>query len=223
MPLQPEKIDACRGYWKEIAGPRASEADKVWGNLGITRLVASIQTSPVGPFLIQYIEGSMELNALLSTDAASKSPFEEWVESRFKDFSGENWHSASSFPSYEVLYSVEQPASTATKPILYAIPVAQDKEASLRQFFADAQGPRAEEANEYQRRLGLTKFTAVTQSTDEGLFYIQYWEAPDNVGQEMSTIENMKTQPSNWVQQSYAEFAGEYAEVTPVFEIVYNR
>jgi hypothetical protein len=43
------------------------------------------------------------------------------------------------------------------------------------------------------------------------------------VGQEMSTIENMKTQPSNWVQQSYAEFAGEYAEVTPVFEIVYSR
>jgi hypothetical protein len=104
MPVLPGKADACRAYWAEATGARASDMDEHNRRVGLVRLVADLQHTPMGDLLVQYVATRGGLNTLLDKAAASELAVSRWVEQQFKEFSGIDWRSPQSKPDLELLF-----------------------------------------------------------------------------------------------------------------------
>jgi hypothetical protein len=105
MPVLPGKADACRQYWAEASGPRKSDVEAHSRRVGLVRLVADLQPTPMGDLLVQYVATREGLNGLLDKAAASDLAVSRWIEQQFKDFSGIDFTSPESKPSIEPLFA----------------------------------------------------------------------------------------------------------------------
>ena len=76
-PILPGKTEAWKAAAQEMLGPRKDEHAASRRRLGITREIASLQSTPQGDWVVVCLEAD-DPDTVLSRILASEAPFERW-------------------------------------------------------------------------------------------------------------------------------------------------
>ena len=76
-PILPGKTEAWKQATQEIAGSRKPEYEESRRRLGVTREIASLQSTPQGDFVVVCLEAD-EPDEIISRILASGAPFDRW-------------------------------------------------------------------------------------------------------------------------------------------------
>jgi len=76
-PILAGKTDAWKKAVAEIKGPRKAEYEESRRRLGVTREVASLQSTPQGDFVVVFVEAA-DPTGIIGKYLSSDAPFDKW-------------------------------------------------------------------------------------------------------------------------------------------------
>lgn len=222
LPLLPDQVQPCREFWQELTGAKSAELAERFKAVGVHRLVASIQTSPIGPALVQYLESEGRIHKAIVKDENSDSELQTWIMAKLREFSGEDYESGAKFPDEVVDVAAEHTSVAGpTKPIIFGLPLLPGQMDAYKSFIAEGTGPRKEAISEYQLSLGMRRVVMTHQSIGDKVYLVQFWETSEDPKTAVGDISNLNTETEKWVLDSYKRLTGEDTTANPPqFEIV---
>lgn len=225
LPIVPEQVEPCREFWNELNTTKSAELSDHLSKVGVHRLVASIQTSPIGPVLVQYLESDEKVKRALVLDENSKSDFQQWIMTKLREFSGIDYQDEATYPDEIIDDCIEHTEVTGpVQTLLFALPILPGKMDEYLAFAGDATGAKATEVKQYQLSLGTSKFLMVHQSLDGKDYLIQYWQTSEDPKTAVADIPELDTPTEKWVVDSFKSFTGEDTTANPPkFEIVFDK
>ena len=175
-PILPGKTDGCRQFLKEIAGPRYGEMTASRKAIRQTRESVWIQATPMGDFIVAYLEGEDSIRANREF-AASQSPYDVWFKQQAGSFTGIDF--AQPLPdgfSRGIYESLTPGATRETRTIAVALPILPGKRDAYLDFVADAAGPKKGDMEAFHRRVGIVVENWYLQQTPGGDLVVVYVE-----------------------------------------------
>jgi Family of unknown function (DUF6176) len=147
---------------------------------GITMERASLMSSPMGEFVIAYVEGRKGFNDVLEA-FQSGGDFDRRFLERNGEVSGIDFSSAvPAPPEPELVADWSDPQVTQRKPgISFCAPLAPGKTDEARAFGKEWTEARRDEHTQSRRRLGLTHETVFLNPTPNGDIVCVYLEGDD--------------------------------------------
>jgi hypothetical protein len=101
FPILPGKEEAARAWIAEIAGPRREGWDAMEKRGELTRETFTLQTTPMGSFLLVWAEGDIE--KAFTDVATAQDEFTTWHRAQLKDITGIDITQPSEAPPPELL------------------------------------------------------------------------------------------------------------------------
>jgi len=86
-PILPGQLEAWKGMVKEMTTTRKKEYSSSRRNLGVKHERAWLQHTPMGDFVVVYLEGKQP-EKMLEKLAASKDPFDQWFSKQIAAIHG---------------------------------------------------------------------------------------------------------------------------------------
>ena len=104
----------------------------------------------------------------------------------------------------------------------FAVPVLLGKSGAARRIAAEVSGPRRSEADEFQRRVGITKQMVWLQQTSQGDISIVYLEA-DDPGRLFQELASSDKPFDRWYRQQLKEVHGlDLTQPPPPNELIFE-
>jgi hypothetical protein len=104
VPILSGKTESVKAMFKTIKDDKWKDYERVQKNAGIDKEQEFLQKTPMGDFLIIYIEGK-DIQKIFMTIAASKDPFDLWFISEMKKNTGIDFSQPPAGPTPELLIS----------------------------------------------------------------------------------------------------------------------
>lgn len=76
-PIRPGQTDAWKTAVAELRGPRKAEYEESRRRMGVTREVASLQSTPQGDVVVVFIEAG-DPGSIIARYLSSDAPFDRW-------------------------------------------------------------------------------------------------------------------------------------------------
>ena len=86
FPILPGKEGAARAWLTEAAGPRKGEFDAMQRRSEITRETVTIQSTPIGSFMLVWFEGNVE--KAFAVVATGEDAFTAWHRAQLEAVTG---------------------------------------------------------------------------------------------------------------------------------------
>jgi hypothetical protein len=212
MPVLPGKAEDVRKFWRETAARWAVDVQPHVADVGLRRLVACLQHTPIGDGLVQFVEAAGGAQAWVQRTSAVSTSYTRWMEQALRDFSGVDWTRPDSAPSLEPLCDWTDAASAgaaaAPDEQAFVMPVLPGKADVCRAYWAEATGPRAAEMTEHSRRVGLVRLVADLQQTPMGDLVVQYVATRHGLDGLLERAAASDLAVSRWIEQQFQAFSG---------------
>lgn len=102
FPIVPGKEGAARAWIAEVAGARREGWDAMQRRGDLTRETFTIQETPMGSFLLVWVEG--DIGKAMSDVATAEDEFTSWHRDRLKEITGVDITQPSDAPPPELLF-----------------------------------------------------------------------------------------------------------------------
>jgi hypothetical protein len=154
---------------------------------GITMERVYEQVTPMGTFVVAYIESDGDANHALGTVASSDAPIDRDFRAALKDVHGFDPATPPPGPAPEIMWSWRDDTATDRKQgFAFCAPVRPDRVDRGRAFSKEVSETRRDEYMASRRALGVVQETVVLNETPMGPILCVYLEAADpqaaNVG-----------------------------------------
>jgi len=176
LPGKRGKLDESVAYSRS----HIDEYTKSRERAGITMERASVMQTPMGEFVIPYVEGSKDFNGV--TDAfRTGGEFDQWFLKMNSDISGIDFtNAAMTPPEPEMVAEWIDPAVTQRKKgIAFCAPFAPGKTEQARAFAKEAYVTRRAEFQESRRAVGVSQEIIFLNRTPNGDIACVYIEGDD--------------------------------------------
>jgi hypothetical protein len=175
-PILRGKTEDARRFVKEIAGPRYQQMTDSRKALGQTRETVWIQPTPMGDFLVVYLEGADPVRANQAL-AASQNLFDLWFKQQAQGFTGIDFNQPLPEGFSKAIYESHTPGATNNvKTLAVALPLLPDQTDAYLRFVEDVKGPRQSDMEAFHRRVGIVVENWYLQHTPQGDLVVVYIE-----------------------------------------------
>jgi hypothetical protein len=209
VPLAHEMIDEGRRVGEEVAGPRRAEHTQSRRELGITKELGWVQTTPQGELFILYLEGEDPVKANAEF-AASTTPYNTWFKERVGPVFAPTGVDFSQPipPIIEQVYDWEAPQRPSGEYQMFAavFPILPGKTEAARSAY-DTMRERQDEHRASRERLGMYKEQVWIEHTPQGDLEVGYFEAQD-VGRVFELMGASQEPYDVWFRQFVMDTSG---------------
>jgi hypothetical protein len=224
--ILPGKTEVLRRFWQAIQGPRAAQNAAHIRRTGITRLLAFLQHTAQGDFLVQYVVEPDNLNAALDRAADSDLAESRWTEQQFQEFSGIDWTNPANRPNLETLFDWTGAGGPGGAETVFAMPVLPGKRTQAEQYWASLRGPQAAEGEARLQRMGIVRLFAALQRRPEGDLLVQYVVTSGSFADALRKAAAADSEYDRWTMQQFREFSGidwyQFGSSVPDLELLYD-
>jgi hypothetical protein len=102
FPVLPGKEEAFREWAKEVAGPRKDDFTELNRRGGLTRETFTLQTTPMGSFMLLWVEGDVE--RAFQDVAIAQDEFTVWQRGKLLEVTGVDMTQPAEGAGPEVLF-----------------------------------------------------------------------------------------------------------------------
>jgi len=218
---QPE---ALRQLGAELCGAKRADLEDSMRRYGWTTASAWMQTSTEADEYIAYFDATGDFRESYVRFANSTDPFDVWYQRQLAQALDIDFNIPMPEDAVELLYEArDETASEHARPQAVSGPVRSEATGMVRELAAELSGPRRSDAQEFQRRYGLTHEALFLQRRGREEILIQYAEVadPERFFYEWPRSEHPF---DRWRQQMLREITGvDYTEIVgPLPELVFH-
>jgi hypothetical protein len=205
-PILPGKTEEGKRFAKEIAGPRSKEMTESRKAIGQTRETVWIQPTPMGDFLVVYLEGANSVRANKEF-AASQRPFDLWFKQQAQSFTGVDFNQPLPEGFSKVIYESHTPgATTNVQTLAVALPLLPGKTEDYLRFVEEVKEPRQSDMEGFHRRVGLVVENWYLEHTPQGDMVVVYIEG--DVPRAFQVFAESKHAFDDWLKKVWLETEG---------------
>lgn len=182
VPIQPDRLIEVRDFWREVGTKKANTMDVYLRDVGYTRLMAFLETSPQGSYMTQYVRGSEDLRTEFLKSRTVALPIADFVLRKFVDFAGYDFTAPENIPDLELLVDWESQKGrdeASEKHAVYAIKLIPGTTDDVKRLYAEMKG-RIPEIDQYTGGVML-RVLSFLQHRPEGDYVVEYIRATEDV------------------------------------------